>query len=143
MWSLCQMTKKGLGSRKKLCQGCQNSNKGATMWTPIGSDHTFIMIDPLGLGFFDATFVFKVPGAPPQKNWPNPVTGRCIFDSVSSCAFDANRTLDVVNPLGLRFFEVIIVTTVPGVPKKKFRQNPTTGRWFFDFSDGRTNGRTD
>ena len=37
------------------------------MWTPISADHTFIMVDPLGLGFFDATFVLKVPGAPPKK----------------------------------------------------------------------------
>ena len=102
------------------------------------------MIDPLGLGFFDTTFLFKVPGAPPQKNWPNPVTGRCIFDSASSCAFDANRTLDMVNPLGLRFFGATIVTTVPGVPKKIHSKIRPQEHGFLIFvTNGRTDERTD
>ena len=101
------------------------------------------MIDPLGLGFFDATFLFKVPGAPPP-NWPNPVTGRCIFDSASSCAFNANCTLDMVNPLGLRYFGVIIVTTVPGVPKKSFGKiRPREDGFLIFVTNGRTDGLTD
>ena len=79
------------------------------------------MINPLGIGFFDATFVVKAPGAPPKKKvWPDRITGRCIFDSARCWAFHPNRTLAMVNPLGLRFLGGILVTTVSGVSKKNF-----------------------
>ena len=99
------------------------------MWTPIGSDHTFIMIDPLGLGFFDATFLFKVPGAPPKKKLAQSGHGKIKSDS----------PLAMTNTLGLRFFWVIIVTTVPGVPEIFFGKIRPREHGFLIFV---TNGRT-
>jgi len=43
-----------------------------------------------------------------------------------------DNTLSMIDPLGLRFFEVIIVVIVPGAPPKKIWPNPAVGRCFFN-----------
>ena len=48
--------------------------------------------------------------------------------------FTFDNTSSMIDLLGLRFFEVIIVVIMPGAPPKKIRPNPAAGRCVFDFA---------